>query len=819
MFNNKEEFKIQFIDKMKSMISKPIEDVTDNDAYNVLCSLIMETVNKNWAKTNKYYRQDGVRQVYYFSIEFLIGKLLISNLINLDLINICRQGLAELGFDLEKLENKEPEAGLGNGGLGRLAAAFLDSLASLELPGHGCGIRYKYGLFNQKIVEGHQVELPDYWLSNGYPWEFRRADRSVEVHFGGEVDVVVKDGRLEFVHKNYESVIAVPYDIPIVGYKNKTVNTLRLWNAEVANVVPEQYNNKYGGRSKLLDYKRSVESIAEFLYPDDSDYEGKLLRLKQQYFLCSAGLQSIFQTYAKQNLPFQQISEKVRLHINDTHPALLIPEMMRILIDEKGLGWDEAWAITTRTVSYTNHTIMSEALEKWPVDMFKNLLPRIYMIIGEINERFCKELWDLYPGNFDRIAEMAIIADDQIRMANLAIVGGRSVNGVSPLHTKILKEKQMNQFYRIFPYKFNNKTNGITHRRWLLKANPQLTSLITDVIGDKWLYQPSDIIGILNSKDDPVFKERIKKIKLANKEKLVELIKAKTGIIVGTNTIFDVHAKRLHGYKRQLMNIFHIIHLYNYLKANPQATIYPRTFIFAAKAAPSYYFAKQVIKLINSVAEVINKDDSINDLIKVVFLENYSVSLAETIIPAADISEQISTASMEASGTGNIKFMMNGALTIGTMDGANIEIYDMVGDDNIFIFGLTAEEVLDYYRDGGYSAHKIYHSDNRIKEVLNQLLEPGRLLADVDDFKSIYNDLLNSNDPYFVLKDFDNYAEIHQLIEKEYLKQDSWLEKSIINIAHSGKLSSDKSISEYASEIWRIRRKPIDLNLTAKVTV
>lgn len=809
MFENKEEFKEAFTTKIKSTIPKSMEEVNNKDAYLVLVSLLKEEIFENWVKTNKQYREEGTKQAYYFSIEYLIGKLLLSNIINMGLLEICCQGLKELGFNLEELEEEENEAGLGNGGLGRLAACYLDSLASQELPGHGCGIRYKYGLFKQKIVNGNQVEIPDFWLNGGYMWEVRRPEKSVEVRFKGDIEVIEEDGNLDFIHKNYEKVVAVPYDIPIVGYKNNTVNTLRLWSAEVADDIPflEEADDNY--RDKVLDYKQSVESIVEFLYPDDSDYEGKLLRLKQQYFLCSAGLQSIFRTFEKQDLPYTQFPARASLHINDTHPSLLIPEMMRILMDEKNMSWDEAWTITTECVSYTNHTIMSEAMEVWSVKMLKELLPRIYMIIEEINERFCQKLWGIYPGNFEKIGEMAIIADDYVKMANLAVVGSYSINGVSPLHTDILKKRVMKQFYTVFPDRFNNKTNGITHRRWLIKSNPELVNLLTDTIGDSWINNPRDLLNLLKYQNDSHYLERINRIKGENKVILAKLIKERTGLTINTNSIFDIHAKRLHAYKRQLLNILHILYLYILIKEEG-LEIYPHTFIFAAKAASGYYFAKQVIKLINTVADVINNDPEINDLIKVVYLENYSVSLAEEIIPAADISEQISTAGMEASGTGNMKFMMNGAVTLGTMDGANVDIYKMVSDSNIYIFGLTSNQVENYYKNRDYSAYDLYLNDKKIKKVLDKLVEPGFIPESNDLSRYILNSLIQGNDHYFVLKDFESFHQTHKLIDREYRDREKWARKCLINIAHSGEFSSDRSISEYAAEIWKIKQKKIE---------
>ena len=805
MFASKQDFKKQFKSKMKTMISKPLQEITRQDAYKILTKLMKENINQKLVKTNKKYIEEKTKQVYYFSIEYLPGKLLISNLINLQDFDVCRKGLKDLGFNLRELEAKEPEAGLGNGGLGRLAACFLDSLASMDYAGHGCGIRYNYGLFTQEIVDGHQVELPNLWLNDGYVWEIRRPDKAVEVKLGGEVNVEQNNGELKFCHKNYDKVKAVPYDVPVVGYNSNTVNTLRLWNAEVADDIPLSYKDDEDDRYRFLNYKRSVESIGEFLYPDDSSYEGQILRLKQQYFLCSAGLQSIFKTFEKYNLPYRDLKEKVALHVNDTHPALIIPEMMRILMDEKGLGWDEAREITAGTVSYTNHTLMSEALETWPVDMFKKLLPRIYMIVVEFNDRFCQKLWDKYPGDADKINQMAIINNDQIRMAPLAVVGSHSVNGVAPLHTKILKEKQMNLYYQIFPDKFNNKTNGITHRRWLLKSNRELTDLISNKIGKDWIEKPILLKQLLNYKDGSL-KKKFEQIKAEKKRKLTDYIKKETGVEVNKNSIFDIHAKRIHGYKRQLLNILHVMYLYNDLKQNPARDFHPQTFIFTGKAAPGYYFAKRVIQLIHTVGEVINNDPSVNDKLKVVFLPDYSVSLAEKIIPAADVSEQISTASMEASGTGNMKFMMNGALTLGTMDGANIDIHNLVGEDNIFIFGLSSDEVLNYYEKDNYNSEVVYRNDRRIKQVVDQLIRPGVFVDSSNEFENIHASLLQDNDYYFVLKDFGDYVEAQNKVNQVYQNREDWLEKCIINIAYSGKFAADSTIKNYASDIWGIKQ-------------
>jgi len=809
MFNNKERFKEAFLEKLQTMHGKSLAEASIMDQYTALGSMMREYISKKWVRTNNEYLEKGAKQVYYFSLEFLIGKLLGSNLLNLGVREVCEEGLKELGISLNDLEDQESDAGLGNGGLGRLAACFLDSLASLNLPGHGYGIRYKYGFFEQRIIDGYQVELPDNWLKEGNVWEIRKADKAVEVKFGGNVRVETVNGKTVFIHENYEPVLAVPYDTPIIGYKNNTVNTLRLWSAEVAKKDFDFSSFNHGDYLKAVEYKYSTEAISQVLYPDDNHYKGRELRLKQQYFFVSAGLQSIVRQYKKTGSSLEDFADKVAIHINDTHPVLAIPELMRILIDEEGMGWDDAWKITINSISYTNHTILAEALEKWPIDMFKSLLPRIYMIVHEINERFCRELWNQYPGDWDRIGKMAVVADGYVKMAHLAIAGSHSVNGVAKLHTEILKKKEMSDFYDFFPYKFNNKTNGVTHRRWLLKANPNLAKIITDTIGPGWIKHPTDLTGLLNYATDPAFQEQIAKVKLQNKIALAKLIKEKNLIDVDINSIFDVQVKRLHAYKRQLLNVLHIMDLYNRLRANPDLDITPRTFIFGAKAAPSYYQAKATIKLINTLAAKINNDKSIKDKVKVVFLENYRVSLAEMIFPAADVSEQISTASKEASGTGNMKFMLNGAITLGTLDGANIEIRDEVGEDNIFIFGLTADEVLNYYRFGGYSSWDVYHNDPRIKMVVDQLIN-GFFPVAGDEFRTIYGSLLHNNDEFFVLKDFASYADAQVRVDKAYRDKNRWLTTSIINIAHSGRFSTDRTVSEYAAGIWKL--KPVVIN-------
>jgi len=802
---DKESFKEAYLHKVQSMYGKTVHEVSLNDQYGALGSLIRDYINVNWAKTNRQYSDKGEKQLYYFSIEFLLGKLLEMNLLNMGLTTVCTEALRELGIDVNDMIREEPDAGLGNGGLGRLAACFLDSMAALSLPGHGCGIRYKYGLFEQKVVNNNQVEVPDNWLKDGYIWEYRKPSKAVEVRFGGNV---VYDegpgGTVRYIHEQYETVLAVPYDIPMVGYQNNTVNTLRLWSAELAE---GDFNFTSFNRIdylKAIEYKHSVQRISKILYPDDSFLEGRLLRLKQEYFFVSAGLQSILRQFKSKNHRMNVLPDKIAVHINDTHPALAIPELMRLLMDVEGLGWNEAWQITIRTISYTNHTIMPEALETWGVEMFKTLLPRIYMIVEEINEQFCRELWDKYPGQWEHIGRMAVIADGLVHMARLAVVGSYSVNGVAELHTDILRNHIMCDFHKYYPYKFNNKTNGITHRRWLLKANPRLASLITGAIGNNWIKYPVELLGLCQLGTDTAFKGQLAEIKLQNKQRLATYIQEKYDIRINVHSIFDVQIKRIHAYKRQILNALHIMHLYNQLKENPHFDIIPRTFIFAGKAAPSYYIAKQTVKLINMLAAVINHDKTINDKLKVVFLENYNVSLGEMIFPAADVSEQISTASKEASGTGNMKFMMNGAITLGTLDGANVEIKEAVGEDNIVIFGLTAQQALNYYSYGGYSAWDVYNGDLRVKKVMEQLVN-GFLPTDKEEFRPLYNYLLHNNDEFFVLRDFSVYVDAQLLMEAKFRDRQQWLSMCVKNIAHAGHFSSDRTIAEYAVGIWKIK--------------
>ncbi|MGA9227346.1 MAG: glycogen/starch/alpha-glucan phosphorylase [Mesobacillus sp.] len=795
MFSSVPKFKSVFLKKLEMMFGTSFEESTSREQFQTLGHMIREHVSADWIKTNELYRAGAKKQVYYLSIEFLLGRLLRHNLINLGVEKVVCEGLEELGINLDELEEIEADAGLGNGGLGRLAACFLDSLASLDLPGHGCGIRYKHGLFEQKIVDGYQVELPDQWLRHGHVWEVRKADDAVEIPFWGEVESRMENGRLVFRHLNAETVMAVPYDLPVIGYQTETVNTLRLWNAEPS---------RFPANADIFKYKKDTESVSEFLYPDDTHDEGKILRLKQQYFLVAASLKAIVQSFKKKNKSLLEFHDYVSIHINDTHPAIAVPELMRILMDEEGLGWDDAWHITLETLSYTNHTTLAEALEKWPIRIFKPLLPRIFMIVEEINERFCKQVWNHYPGDWGRVESMAIIAHGEVRMAPLAIVGSHSINGVAMLHTEILKNREMNLFFQLYPERFNNKTNGITHRRWLLKANPELSGLISDSIGPEWISAPQQLEELMRFIEDSAFLDKMHAIKQANKLRLANRIFEKTGLKIDTESIFDVQVKRLHAYKRQLLNVLHIMHLYNALKEDPEALLYPRTFIFGAKASPGYYFAKKVIKLINSVANKVNNDPAVNEKLKVVFLENYRVSLAEEIFPAADISEQISTASKEASGTGNMKFMMNGAMTLGTLDGANVEITDLVGRDNIFLFGLTAEEVIDYQNNGGYHSLEYYHHDKRIREVADQLVN-GFFPDTENHFTEIYDSLLGYNDQYFVLRDFDSYASAHQMVSRKYLDRKAWLQMSLVNIAKSGFFSSDRTITEYADQIWKIK--------------
>ena len=798
---DKKTFMEAYENKYKDLHGGEIEEGNNQQKYEALGSLIRDHVVRLWMNTNKKYNKTGEKQIYYFSMEFLLGRLLGDVLLNLGIMDVCKEALSELNINLEDLEKLEQDQGLGNGGLGRLAACFLDSMASLNIAGHGCGIRYKYGFFEQKIINGKQVEVSDNWLREGNVWERRKQDKAEIVKFGGEVLMEKTENKLVFKHINYEPVLAVPYDTPIVGYKNDVANTLRLWSAETVSNEFDYSSFSRGDYLKAIEYKNSVEAISQVLYPDDSFYEGKILRLKQQYFFVSAGIQRIIRHYKKHGGDVKQFDEKVSIHINDTHPTLAIPELMRILLDEEGLAWEEAWRITTNTISYTNHTILSEALERWSVQMFKKLLPRIYMIVEEINERYCIELWNKYAGQWDKISRMSIIADGQVRMANLAVVGSYSVNGVAKLHTEILKKEAMSDLYYLYPNKFNNKTNGITHRRWLLKCNPLLTSLIRETIGDTFINHPTDLIYFEKHACDKNIQEKLFEIKNKNKEKLVKKIYESKDIIIDKESIFDVQIKRIHAYKRQTLNCLRIMDLYNRLCENPNLQITPRTFIFAGKAAPGYYLAKSIIELINCIANKINNDQRVNKIIKVVFIDNYRVSLAEDIIPATDLSEQISTTTKEASGTSNMKFMMNGAVTIATLDGANIEIRDEVSKDNIIIFGMTAREVMEYMSNGGYSSLDIYNKDERIRNVIMDLVN-GKYCSDKERFRNIFDSLTLYNDEFFVVKDFNSYINAQERVNKLYKDKYKWQEICGINIAHSGVFSSDRTIQQYVTGIW-----------------
>lgn len=799
--------KDKFIEDFKRTLLRKfpieLESASDYELYNTLGSLVKEYQAETWMRTTNRYKTYKEKQVYYFSIEFLLGRLLDSNLLNLGIRETVKAGLLELGLNLEKIENFEMDPGLGNGGLGRLAACFMDSMASTGIPGHGMGIRYKYGLFKQKFVNGYQVELPENWLRDGNVWEFRRSDDSVIVKFFGDAWMEPQaDGSLLCHHTGYEEVLAVPYDIAIIGYENKTVNTLSLWSAEepISQVNQVSDNTDF---HKGLERKRSIESISEALYPDDSNYEGRLLRLKQEYFFVSAGMQDIIRKFKELNIPITEIHEHVAIHINDTHPALTIPEFMRILLDEEKLEWSVAWDITQKTMSYTNHTILAEALEKWPIEMLKNLLPRIYLILETIEGETRKEIQSR-TNDADLTERMAIISGGQIKMAHLAILGSHSVNGVAQLHTEILMKQELKDFYGIYPYKFNNKTNGITQRRWLMLANEELSALLDDTIGNSWRRNPTDLKLFKKYKRDEIVQAEIAKIKLHNKTKLAQYILEANKITVDPTSIFDVQVKRLHAYKRQLLNAMQIMHAYHELLANPQMDIYPRTYIFGAKAAPAYTYAKQIIKFINTLAVQINNDKRVNDKIKIVFLENYGVSLAEKIIPAAEVSEQISTATKEASGTSNMKFMMNGAITLATLDGANVEILKEVGDPNIVIFGMDEKEVLNYYKNGGYVSRDVYNSNTNVKRVLDSLVN-GFIPGIEAEGAQIFKNLIDYNDEFFLLKDFDSYLEAHKKIDTLYRDPATWNKMAIENISSSGAFSSDGTVREYAVGIWGTR--------------
>ena len=812
-FVSKETIKNAVVDSLRNLFRKTVDTATDVEIYEAAVYALRTVFTEKWIKTHDEYKEKDVKVVYYLSMEFLMGRFFGNSVMNLMMYDTVREALEELGFDYNSIENTEPDPGLGNGGLGRLAACFLDSLSTMEYPAYGCGIRYHYGIFEQKIENGYQVEKPDNWLANGDFWSIKRTEYEAEVKFGGDVRTEIKDnGELKFIQENYSSVIAVPYDYPVIGYGNNTVNTLRLWEARPKNFFDLQSFNA-GNYAKALEEQNIANTITEVLYPADEHIQGKELRLRQQYFFISATVQRVIARFKKDHDDFSLLPDKVAFQLNDTHPSIAVAELMRVLVDENDVPWDKAWEITTKVCAYTNHTIMSEALEKWPVELFSRLLPRIYMIIEEINRRFCIELVQKYGNNPGKIHDMSIIADGQIKMAYLAIVGSHSVNGVAKLHTEILKKQELKDFYEFYPDKFNNKTNGITQRRWLLHANRPLAGLITDTIGDGWIRDLDELNKLLPMADNREFREKFMDIKRANKRALAEYIKMTNGVDIDPESIYDIQVKRLHEYKRQLLNVLHIIHLYFRLKAEPEMDITPRTFIFGAKAAAGYRMAKDIIKLINSVAEVVNNDPDVNGKIKVVFMANYCVSLAERLIPAADVSEQISTAGKEASGTGNMKFMLNGAVTIGTMDGANVEIHDEVGEENIIIFGLSSEETARMSREHSYNPWDMYHSDERIRRVMDSLVDGTFAPDNPELFRGVFNSLLGSDrsDEYFVLKDFASYAEAQERLERIYKNKDEWARMAVINTAKSGKFSSDRTIREYAKEIWNLKPMRIEL--------
>ena len=812
---DKETFKKSVIYNVKNVFRKTIDEATPEQAFQAVAYAVKDVIIDEWIATHKEYEKQDAKTLYYLSMEFLMGRALGNNIINIMALPEVKEVLDELGFDLNAIEDQEPDPALGNGGLGRLAACFLDSLATLGYPAYGCGIRYRYGMFKQKIENGYQMEVPDDWLKNGYPFEVRRAEYATEVKFGGYVRTVWENGREHFVQEGYQSVRAVPYDMPIVGYGNNVVNTLRIWDAEAINTFSLDSFDK-GDYQKAVEQENLAKTIVEVLYPNDNHYAGKELRLKQQYFFISASVQRAVKKYMEKHEDIHKFFEKTVFQLNDTHPTVAVPELMRILLDEFNLTWDEAWAVTTKTCAYTNHTIMSEALEKWPIELFSRLLPRIYQIVEEINRRFVEQIQQMYPGNQDKIRKMAIIYDGQVRMANLAIVGGFSVNGVARLHTEILKKQELRDFYEMMPQKFNNKTNGITQRRFLLHGNPLLAQWVTGKIGNEWITDLPHIHRLAVYADDPKCQQEFMDIKYQNKVRLAKYIKEHNGIDVDPRSIFDVQVKRLHEYKRQLMNILHVIYLYNELKDNPNMDMVPRTFIFGAKAAAGYKRAKLTIKLINSVADVINNDKSIDGKIKVVFIEDYKVSNAEIIFAAADVSEQISTASKEASGTGNMKFMLNGALTLGTMDGANVEIVEEVGAENAFIFGMTSDEVIGYENKGGYNPMEIFNNNYQIRRVLMQLINGYFAPQDPELFRDIYNSLLNTQssdraDTYFILKDFPSYAEAQQRVDQAYRNETWWAKAAILNVACSGKFTSDRTIEEYVNDIWHLEKVKVEI--------
>jgi len=812
---NKDELKKTIVFNVKSIYRKTIDEATPAMVYQAVALAVKDMIIDRWIATHKEYDKQDAKIVYYMSMEFLTGRFLGNNIISLCEQKEIEEALSELGFDLNSIEDQERDPALGNGGLGRLAACFLDSLASLGYPAYGCGIRYRYGMFKQQIRDGYQIEVPDEWLKDGYPFEIRRAEYATEVKFGGYVETEWDGKRNHFVQKGYQSVMAVPYDIPIVGYGNNVVNSLRIWDAQPVNTFNLSEFDK-GDYQKAVEQENLAKTIVEVLYPNDNHYSGKELRLKQQYFFISASVQRAIKKYKEKHDDIHKFYEKASFQLNDTHPTVAVAELMRILLDEENLEWDEAWEITTKTCAYTNHTIMAEALEKWPIELFSRLLPRVYQIVEEINRRFVAQIQQRYPGDNEKIRRMAIIYDGQVRMAYLAIVGSFSVNGVAKLHTEILEKQELRDFYEMMPEKFNNKTNGITQRRFLLHGNPLLADWVTDKIGNEWITDLSNIKKLSVYVDDEKCQQEFMNIKYQNKIRLAKYIKEHNGIDVDPRSIFDVQVKRLHEYKRQLMNILHVMYLYNQLKDNPNMDIVPRTFIFGAKAAAGYKRAKLTIKLINNVANVINNDKSIGGKLKVVFIEDYRVSNAELIFSAADVSEQISTASKEASGTGNMKFMLNGALTIGTMDGANVEMAEEVGKDNMFIFGASADEIINLENNGGYNPMDIFNNDQDIRRVLMQLINGYYSPQDPELFRDIYNSLLNTQssdraDTYFILKDFRSYAEAHKKIDQAYRDEKWWARTAMLNTASAGKFSSDRTIEEYVRDIWHLKKIKVEL--------
>ena len=812
----KDVFKRDVRNNVKTLFRKEVEEATPQQLFQAVSYAVKEVIIDDWLATQKQYEKDDPKTVYYMSMEFLLGRALGNNLINMTAYKEVKEALEEMGIDLNVIEDQEPDPALGNGGLGRLAACFLDSLATLGYASYGCGIRYRYGMFKQKIRDGYQVEAPDNWLKDGNPFELRRPEYAKEVRFGGNIRVEYDEtGKTHFVQENYESVMAIPYDYPIVGYGNHIVNTLRIWDAEA--IVDFQLDSfDRGDYHKAVEQENLAKNIVEVLYPNDNHIAGKELRLKQQYFFVSASIQAAITKFKKKHGDISKLPEKVTFQMNDTHPTVAVAELMRILLDEENLGWNEAWDITTKCCAYTNHTIMAEALEKWPIDLFSRLLPRIYQIIQEIDRRFIAQVRAQYPGNEEKVKKMAILMDGQVKMAHLAIVAGYSVNGVAKLHTEILKNQELKDFYQMMPEKFNNKTNGITQRRFLMHANPLLADWVTEKLGTKeWITDLSKMSGLKEWLDDEEALKEFMTIKFKNKERLAAYIKEHNGVEVDPRSIFDVQVKRLHEYKRQLLNILHVMYLYNQIKEHPEMSFYPKTYIFGAKASAGYIRAKEIIKLINSVADVINNDRSINGKLKVVFIEDYRVSNAELIFAAADISEQISTASKEASGTGNMKFMMNGAPTLGTMDGANVEIVDEVGIDNAFIFGLSADEVINYEQNGGYNPYDIYNNDPDIHRVVDQLVDGTYSNGDTEMYRDLYNSLLNNQggsraDMYFILKDFRSYADAQARAMEAYKDKEKWAKMALKNTACCGKFSADRTIQEYVDDIWHLDHVVID---------